>query len=618
MLAVVAALGAFGRGASAGPPAGARELLPDLDQEYPSELQVILVGTRVNPSYRLGFRSAVRNVGDGPLIIRGHRADEQTPTMIADQVVRRADGSQELVPGIGALQYVISPDHRHWHYLGFDRYQIYELRRARIGNSVARDHKTGFCLGDRYRVTTVEVAHGAPNAVYTSRCGLGNPRLVSIQEGISVGYGDAYAAFLEGQDLPLDGLPSGRYVLVHRVNEDRKIRELDYDNDAASALLELRWRNSVPYLRVLAVCPDTAECDDAPAKPRRAVAHASGAFVPDDPDWAAQQWNFAGPNGIDAPRAWANMIAAGAPGGEGVTVAVLDTGVAYTDYDRYRISPDFAPSQFVPGWDFVDDDPYPLDENGHGTHVASTIAEETNNAFGLTGIAYGARLMPVRVLDRYGDGDAVTIARGVVWAVDHGAQVINLSLNFDPHIQAAQIVPLLNAFAYANRHGVLVVGASGNEGDPVVDYPARAAGVLSVGATTDSGCVAEYSNYGPDLDVVAPGGGADASLAADPRCRPGRVGRKIPQMTIGRAYDRFEVSDRYYGTSMAAAHVSAVAALVLASGLLHRDATAERLAARIEATARDFGPHGRDERYGWGLVDAGRATAPRRALPVQR
>jgi serine protease len=586
----------------------ALERLPDLDQEYPSNLRVTVTGSDVKPLYMLGFTSAVRNIGDGPLVIRGHRPDEATAVMQADQIVQRADGTEDIVPGIGSLQYVVSADHQHWHYLGFDRYQIYELRKARIGTAVARDQKTGFCLGDRYRAT-IAVRRRAPKPVYRSRCGLRNPRLVSIEEGISVGYGDSYSAFLEGQDLPLSGLPDGRYVLVHRVNSDHKIRELSYANDAASTLLDLRWRDGIPYLTILRVCPDTANCDAA--KPRAPLAHASGGFVPDDPGWAATQWNFDGPYGIGASRAWANLIGAGAPGGAGVTVAVLDTGVAYADYDPYRMSPDFSATEFVPGWDFVDDDPYPLDENGHGTHVASTIAEQTNNAFALTGLAYGARIMPVRVLDRYGDGDAPTIARGVVYAVDHGAQVINLSLNFDPDVTAAKIPQLLRAFAYAHRHGALVVAAAGNEGRAVVDYPARAPAVLSVGGTTEWGCAGSYSNWGSDLDVMAPGGGADAAIRGDRRCRAGREGRSIAQMTLGQTYGRFEISDQYFGTSMATAHVSGVAALVIASGVLDNDPSPLRVAARIEATARDLGRRGRDDRYGWGLVDAGAATAPR-------
>ena len=642
---VVSVAGAAGRG-----PSGA-ELLPDLDQEFPSDLRVIRTGSAAAPSYRLGFRSAVRNIGDGPLVIRGHRDGELTPTMTADQVIERSDGSEALVPGIGSLRYVVNPDHQHWHYLGFDRYQIYELRRAQASAALERDHKTGFCLGDRYQVTTVHVANPAPKPLWVGRCGLGDPRLLTIEEGISVGYGDSYAAFLEGQDLPLDGLPDGRYVLVHRVNSDRKIRELSYANDAASILLDLRWRSGVPYLRVVASCPDSGVCEGKAAKPQvtralcrgaaranrsgspcrtgaapKPIARASGSFVPDDSadgtagGWAALQWNFAGPNGIDAPRAWANLIAAGAPGGAGVTVAVLDTGVAYADRAPYRASPDLATSSFVPGWDFVDDDPYPVDENGHGTHIAATIAEETNNDYGLTGLAYGARIMPVRVLDGSGNGDAVKIARGVIFAVNHGAKVINLSLNFAPNVAAIRIPQLLRALAYAKQHGSLVVASAGNESAGVIDYPARSADVLAVGATTEFGCAAQYSNYGSELDLVAPGGGADAALLDDPYCEAGRTGRPIYQVAFERRPDQFGISNPYVGTSMAAAHVSAIAALVVASRVLGPNPAPAQIVARIEQTARDLGPFGRDDHYGVGLVDAGAATAPRglhRAPPTR-
>lgn len=345
------------------------------------------------------------------------------------------------------------------------------------------------------------------------------------------------------------------------------------------------------------------------------AAHTPQRFVPDDVadrqpgDWEQLQWNFAGRYGVDAPRAWANLIAAGAAGGKGVTVAVLDTGVAYTNRKSFRRSPDLAAAQIAAGWDFIDDDPYPLDENGHGTHVASTIAEATDNGFGLTGLAYGARIMPVRVLDGYGDGDAVTIARGVVYAVDHGAKVINLSLNFDRAIAAAQIPDLLRAFRYASEHGSLVVTAAGNARVEGLPYPARSDDVLAVGATTEFGCVASYSSFGRDLDLVAPGGGADASLAADSHCRSGRVGRAIYQMTLEGASDRFALRG-LIGASMAAPHVSATAALIVASGVLGSDPAPATIVQRIRQTARDLGPPGYDERYGWGLVDAGAATAP--------
>jgi serine protease len=345
------------------------------------------------------------------------------------------------------------------------------------------------------------------------------------------------------------------------------------------------------------------------------MAHAVQPFVPDDTaagepgGWQALQWNFAGRYGVDAPRAWANLIAAGAPGGAGVTVAVLDTGIAYANRKSFRRSPDLAAAQFVPGWDFIDDDAYPLDENGHGTHVASTIAEQTGNGFGLTGLAYGARIMPVRVLDGYGDGDAITIARGVVYAVDHGAKVINLSLNFDRGIAAGQIPDLLRALRYATEHGSLVVTAAGNAHAEGLPYPARSGDVLAVGATTEFGCVATYSSFGRDLDVVAPGGGEDASLAGDPNCESGRSGRSIYQVTLAGRPDSFRRRG-FIGASMAAPHVSAIAALIVASGILGSDPAPAKLTERIRQTARDLGRPGYDERYGWGLVDAGAATTP--------
>ena len=163
------------------------------------------------------------------------------------------------------------------------------------------------------------------------------------------------------------------------------------------------------------------------------IAHAAQVpppFIPNDPGdagkpggWEALQWNFAGPYGVNAPQAWANVAAAGHPGGAGVIIAVLDTGVAYTDHGHFRRSPDFRPGEFVQGYDFVAHSPFPEDRNGHGTQVAGTIAEATNNGLGVTGLAYGARLMPVRVLDSQGDGDASAIAKGIYYAVHHHAQI---------------------------------------------------------------------------------------------------------------------------------------------------------------------------------------------------
>jgi aldose sugar dehydrogenase len=250
--------------------------LPDLDQVAPSNLVITRAGPRSRPVYRLGFESAVDNVGDGPLIIDAHRPGPSTRTMAGDQLIERDGAPMEVIPGAGRLRYVVSPDHRHWHLLGFDRY---ELRRAGRRVAAVRDRKTGFCLGDRYPVIRRQLEAAPPEPVYTGRCGLGEPGLIGIQEGISVGYGDNYQANLEGQFLPLNGLRSGRFVLVHRVNADRRLRELDYRNNAASLLLELRWQRGAPAVRVLKVCPGTDRCDRR-LSPARVETLATGLEIP--------------------------------------------------------------------------------------------------------------------------------------------------------------------------------------------------------------------------------------------------------------------------------------------------------------------------------------------------
>jgi Lysyl oxidase len=257
-IAVTLCVGGLTAAGFTGAAAGGPARLPDLDQATPSELVISRDGPRSRPVYRLGFRSAVSNFGDGPLVINGHRSGLDTAGMSADQLIERDGAPQEVVPGVGELRFVVSADHRHWHLLRFERY---ELRRAGRGEAAVSDRKTGFCLGDRYAVRSRSLPAAPAAPVYTSRCGLADPGLLGIQEGISVGYGDDYAANLEGQYLPLTGLPAGRYVLVHRVNRDRRLRELDYTNNAASLLLELRWRNRQPVVRVLRKCPETDRCD---------------------------------------------------------------------------------------------------------------------------------------------------------------------------------------------------------------------------------------------------------------------------------------------------------------------------------------------------------------------
>jgi serine protease len=350
------------------------------------------------------------------------------------------------------------------------------------------------------------------------------------------------------------------------------------------------------------------------------VAHATTVpLIPNDPGtthtpggWQLLQWNFDGLFGVNAPQAWANVAADGAPGGSKVIVAVLDTGVAYANRGRYRRSPDFSKYTFVQGYDFINRTPYANDHNGHGTFVTGTIAEATDNHYGLTGLAYAARIMPVRVLDSAGEGDASVIAEGVRFAVKHGARIINLSLEFSSDVGASDIPELTEALRYAYRHGVLVVAAAGNEGSTTIPYPARAKHVIAVGATTEHGCLAGYSNYGRGIALVAPGGGPDASLPGDPNCNlelP--TGRGIFQMTFTGSSPRvFGFPPGYEGTSMATPQVTATAALILATGILGRRPTPAQITTRLEATARKLGGPQDQLSYGAGLLDAGAATAP--------
>jgi serine protease len=349
------------------------------------------------------------------------------------------------------------------------------------------------------------------------------------------------------------------------------------------------------------------------------IAHAAGSWIPNDPGphghaaggWENVQWNFLGPAGVNAPQAWSTLRARGRPGGKGVTVAILDTGVAYRNWNTFRKSPDFSTTKFVSPYDFVANNPFPLDREGHGTFVAGVVAESTNNHVGLTGLAYGASIMPVRVLDATGAGDAATISKGIRYAADHGAKVINLSLEFDISVRPGNIPDILSAIRYAYHKGAMVVAASGNEGLEQIAYPARAPDVVAVGATTKDRCLADYSNGGRRLALVAPGGGQVSSLSGDTDCHPSRRLPNIVQLTFPNpgAPDRFGYPGDWYGTSMAAPHVSAVAALVIASGVLGAHPSPAQVLTRLEQTADPLGGIKPNQNFGYGLVNAGAATS---------
>lgn len=313
-------------------------------------------------------------------------------------------------------------------------------------------------------------------------------------------------------------------------------------------------------------------------------------FVPND-EFYSFQWNLqdGATGGINMEPAW--DIHTGDPN---VIVAVLDTGVAYEDFEDFTRAPDLAYTLFVPGYDFINDDEHPNDDQGHGTHVAGTIAQSTNNGAGVAGIAFGCAVMPVKVLDANGLGDHFAIASGIYFAVEQGAKVINLSLGAPGSSRT-----LYDAVAYAYHQGVTVVCSAGNEffeGNPVI-YPAAFDNYcIAVGASTYNLTRAFYSSTGSFVDVVAPGGDIFSDLNDD------GFADGILQQTF--QTDPGDFSYWFYqGTSMAAPHVSGAAALLISHGVTEPN----RVREAIEQTAIDLGRPGVDSAFGWGLLDVGAA-----------
>lgn len=234
------------------------DLLPNLGSATPGRLAGRTGGTPGKPRFYLGFESAAGNLGAGPLVVLGRRESLRQPQMRLVQQVGRDDGSTRSIPLRATLRYVRSADHSHWHMLRFMRYEL----RSATGGSVRRDRKTGFCLGDRYRVAAPPA--GAPRTGrFSDLCGKGKPELLTLREGISVGWGDNYEPNLEGQEIELTGMAAGRYLLIHRVNPDRQLLESDYDDNVASMAFELSWPRgpgASPGVDVIARCAARATC----------------------------------------------------------------------------------------------------------------------------------------------------------------------------------------------------------------------------------------------------------------------------------------------------------------------------------------------------------------------
>ncbi len=317
-------------------------------------------------------------------------------------------------------------------------------------------------------------------------------------------------------------------------------------------------------------------------------------FIPNDP-YYPYQWNFPL---INMQQAWDIETA-----DPSVVVAVVDTGVAYENYAEktnrrrmvyYYKAPDLAQTSFVAGYDFVNNDEHPNDDEGHGTHITGTIAQSTNNQIGVAGIAFNCSIMPVKVLNRTGEGTAESLANGIIFAADNGAKVINMSLGFPSDITPEDIPAITEAVQYAySEKGCILVASSGNEGVNIVSLPAAYPEVIAVGAVHSGDGRADYSQYGTELELVAPGG--------DETDRDGDGYMDgILQQTFGNNTKDWGYWF-YTGTSCAAPHVCGVAALLVANGVATNP---EDVRQALRDTAADKGPSGWDEEYGWGRVDA--------------
>lgn len=286
--------------------------------------------------------------------------------------------------------------------------------------------------------------------------------------------------------------------------------------------------------------------------------------VPNDPDYG-QQWNL---RQINVESAWDDTK------GSGITVAVIDTGISPV--------PDLKDTKFVKGYDFVNDQIEAYDDNGHGTHVAGTVAQSTNNNYGVAGIAYEATLMPLKVLSGSGGGTVADIAESIRFAADNGADVINMSLGGGGESQLMR-----EAIDYAHQKGVVIIAAAGNSNDNSASYPARYPHVIGVSALDSAGVKAPYSNFGAGVDISAPGGS--------------EVG-KILQETINP-----ETGEPMFaglqGTSMASPHVAGVAALIKAAGIQEPDEIADVLTKSARVIQQDPLNH-----FGAGHLDAAAAV----------
>lgn len=309
-----------------------------------------------------------------------------------------------------------------------------------------------------------------------------------------------------------------------------------------------------------------------------------GRMPVDDPMFKLQ-WHM---EQIHAPEAWTDTR------GEGVVVAVIDTGVAWKDAAGVKRLPDMAGTEFVDGESFIAGLPEGLDDHAHGSHVAGTIAQTTNNGIGVTGVAHRAKIMPLKVLSKDGRGSVPGIANAIRFAADHGAHVINMSLGGPLPSRV-----LAKAIEYAHAKGVITVCAAGNDHRSRVGYPAANKFAVAVSGTDYNRELTFYSNWGADIDVAAPGGDTRADRNGDGA--PDGVLQNT--IRIGQPLENDYLW--FQGTSMASPHAAGVAALIVASGVTNPS--------EVEKVMKATAVHPRnvkwDEKFGAGIIDAKAAVS---------
>lgn len=366
-----------------------------------------------------------------------------------------------------------------------------------------------------------------------------------------------------GKKLNVQFVPVSKYSAVDKVyvghysgdDEDDVINALNKDDEVEAA------------------DRDTIVSIPENEAPFEVINSSNSESFPNDPMYA-RQWNM---KQVNLNEAWKSKA------GQGVIVAIIDTGISPVE--------DLAQTKMVPGYNFVDDNDKPLDGNAHGTHVAGTVAQSTNNGVGVVGIAYKASLMPIKVLSDAGSGSLSDIVEGIDWSVEHGAKVINMSLGGGPSNKV-----FANAVKRAHDKGVVVVCAAGNSSVGRVSFPAAYPGAIAVAATQPDEKTTFYSNWGKEIAIAAPGGNTKNF---------GEDGGVI-QNTIVRGKPGYYA---FNGTSMASPHVAGAAAMIMSEGVKDPD----KVLSILQKTART--PKGMDrgdkrfkEHFGAGILDVDAAV----------